>query len=314
VRFAGKLAARAGQTVAVEFRIYTAREGSESIWTETQQIPVSADGSYSVLLGSASSAGLPLSAFAGGAARWIGISVEGAPEPERVRLSRVPYAMKSADAESLVGHAASDFVTQEQLAALASTPLQTAQPADVQTLASGAITGSGTAGNVAVFTGANTIGNSNIVQVGNDVGINVTTPAALLDVGGMAAVRGTLDLPPLGTATTTAGFNTSIGVNGVAKGVGTDGVSGFATGTGGYAVYAHSSGKGDSTRVLPAGVYALADIGAGVVSACASLDSPQTRRTGTRCSVPRAYGHSNSCKPSSELIMRPERNLQCYAE
>ena len=114
VRYAGKLTARTGEIVEAGFRIYAAAEGGDPLWTETQRVTVGEDGSYSVLLGGASPAGLPQTVFAGGAARWLGVSVERSAEQERVLLSSVPYAMKSADAESLAGHAASDFVTQNR--------------------------------------------------------------------------------------------------------------------------------------------------------------------------------------------------------
>jgi len=101
------------------FRIYATEEGGEPLWTETQQVSVAADGAYSVLLGGATLAGLPQTVFAGGAARWLGVSVERGDEQERVLLSSVPYAMKSADSEIAGGHQAADFVTQAQLAGLA---------------------------------------------------------------------------------------------------------------------------------------------------------------------------------------------------
>jgi hypothetical protein len=213
VRFAGKLATRAGDTVEAVFRIYAAEEGGEPLWTETQRVAVADDGSYTVLLGSASPTGLPQAVFSGGVARWLGVSVERAAEVERVQLSSVPYAMKSADAESLAGHAAADFVTQAQLAQLAALApqaalagQQTAVPApDAQPNGSGTVTGSGTAGTVPLWTGALTQGNSEIVQVGTDIGINEATPATTLDVGGAATVRGTLALPPRYTATKTGG-------------------------------------------------------------------------------------------------------------
>ena len=212
VRHTGKLAVRAGETVEAEFRIYAAQEGGEPLWAETQQVQVQLDGSYSVLLGAASPAGLPQTVFAGGAARWLGVSVDRSPEQERVLLSSVPYAMKSADAESLAGHAASDFVTQEQLAALAASSAPAAQAVQSATASpeahpdgSGPITGVGTTNTLALFTGANAIGNANIVQSGTDIGINVATPAATLDVGGTATVRGALSLPSVTTATTGGG-------------------------------------------------------------------------------------------------------------
>jgi hypothetical protein len=196
VRYAGKLSVRAGQTVQAEFRIYSAQEGGEPLWTETQQFPIAADGSYSVLLGNATAAGLPQSVFAGGAARWLGVSVERAPESERVLLSSVPYAMKSADAESLSGHAASDFVTQEQLAALApqgSLPAATestdqSTPTVFHGLTSGPLTGSGTANTIPLWTGTLTQGNSVMTQN-----------------SGTVDVQGPLAMPPVSQATTANG-------------------------------------------------------------------------------------------------------------
>src|SRR5208283_3210684 len=107
-------------------------------------------------------------------------------------LSSVPYAMKSADAESLAGHAASDFVTQNQFAQLAQSA-QAGSPAPAITPFD--VTGSGTGGTVPLWIGANTLGSSEITQVGSDIGINEPTPGATLDVNGTAQFRGTLTLP-----------------------------------------------------------------------------------------------------------------------
>jgi hypothetical protein len=217
VRYAGKLANRAGDTVEAAFSIYAAAEGGDPIWTETQRVTVSEGGSYSVLLGGASSSGLPQTLFAGGAARWLGVSVERGPEQERVLLSSVPYAMKSADAESLAGHAASDFVTQKQLAQLAELAQSSAQSGQqgvaapqVQPNTSGTVTGSGTTGTIPLWTGALTEGNSEITQVGSDVGINMAKPGATLDVGGSENVEGVLTLPAQATATTSAGYRSQL--------------------------------------------------------------------------------------------------------
>lgn len=157
VRYAGKLATRAGDTVEAVFRIYATERGGDPLWTETQRVTVAEDGAYTVLLGGASAAGLPQTIFAGGAARWLGVSVEQGAEQDRVLLSSVPYAMKSADAESLASHAASDFVTQEQLAQLAQSSAQAGQPGGatsaITPLTSGTVTGSGTSGTVPLWTG-----------------------------------------------------------------------------------------------------------------------------------------------------------------
>jgi len=180
VRFSGKFASRSGDTVEAVFRIYAVAEGGDPLWTEMQRVTVAEDGAYSVLLGSANANGLPQTVFAGGAARWMGVSVERGPEQERVLLSSVPYAMKSADAESLAGHAASDFVTQEQLAQFSGLSGHSAQtgvvPPVITPLSAGTITGSGTAGTIPLWTGTLTQGNSEIVQVGSDIGINEAIP------------------------------------------------------------------------------------------------------------------------------------------
>jgi len=214
VRFAGKLATRGGDTVEAMFSIYAAAAGGEPLWSETQRVTISEDGSYTVLLGSANSNGLPQAVFAGGAARWLGVRIERSPEQERVLLSSVPYAMKSADAESLAGHAASDFVTQNQFAQFTQSAQATLQAgstaATITPLTSGTLTGSGTAGTVPLWTGALTQGNSVITQVGSDVGINEVAPGATLDVGGTANFRGTATLPAESTATTSAGYRSQL--------------------------------------------------------------------------------------------------------
>jgi hypothetical protein len=130
--------------------------------------------------------------------------VEGSPEQARVLLSSVPYAMKWADAELQAGHAASDFVTQEQFALSGAQSGQTRVQA-VEPNTSGTVTGSGTAGTLPLWTGANAQGGSTIVQVGTDIGINELAPEATLDVGGAENVRVALTLPALATATATAG-------------------------------------------------------------------------------------------------------------
>ena len=192
VRFTGNLATRSGDNVEAVFNIYAAAEGGDPLWTETQKVSVDQDGSYTVLLGSASQAGLPQTIFQGGAARWLGVSVERAPELPRVLLSSVPYAMKSADAQALAGHPAGDFVTQgqlsEQFSQFAEQHPQSPAP-EYQPLTGGTITGSGTVGTIPEFTGANTIGNSVLTESGTSIGINEPTPVATLDVKGTGQFR-----------------------------------------------------------------------------------------------------------------------------
>jgi len=184
VRYAGKIASRPGDTVEAVFRIYAAPEGGDPIWTETQQVTIAEDGSYSVLLGGASSTGLPQTVFAGGAARWLGVSIDRAPEQERALLSSVPYAMKSADAETLGGLSAQNFVTHAQLAAAAKDLAAQASPQITPFVTP---TGSGIPNDIPLWTSPSILGNSVMVQSGGNIEIgSASTPAALQVAGNIS--------------------------------------------------------------------------------------------------------------------------------
>jgi hypothetical protein len=198
--FSGSTPSRAGERVEIEFRIYSAEQGGEPLWSETQQVAVGRDGKYTVLLGSAGDAGLPQGLFASGQARWLGVSCGGGAEQPRSVLSSVPYAMKAADAESLAGHSAADFVTQAQWAARARAAATRAQAAPADSTAN--LSGTGTANAIPLWTGNATLGNSIIYQPDpSSVEIGSASQAATLDVNGAATVRGTLSLAAIANAT-----------------------------------------------------------------------------------------------------------------
>jgi hypothetical protein len=67
--------------------------------------------------------------------------------------------------------------------------------------------------------------------------------------------------------------NAPIGVKGLVTGKDGNGVVADATGSGGYGLYAHASGASDTMRGSPAGVYALANNGYGVIGVSASASS-----------------------------------------
>ncbi len=201
----GDLTGVAGAPVTMRFALYADQEGGEPVWSEVQRVEVARDGSYTVLLGAGTAGGLPVSAFAGGNARWLSVELgesEGSEQP-RLMLVGVPYAMESADAQTLGGYPASAFVLAAQLKAGAAAAVAQAI-AGAHPLATG-ITGSGTKDHLAKFTSASTIGDSQIFDNGTAVGIGTKSPAALLDVAGAATFQGVLSLPALATATTTAG-------------------------------------------------------------------------------------------------------------
>jgi trimeric autotransporter adhesin len=211
VPFAGELTASAGQRVAVNFAVYAAPSGGSALWSESQNVTVGKDGKYAVLLGAGSSAGMPQGVFATGEARWLGIRV-GDGEEARTELASVPYAMKAADAESLAGRAASEFVTQDQLAAQLNANLSRTAKTVVRpdTTTATSPTGSGTAKYLPVWTAASTLGNSILYQSGTStnpfVGINTTSPNTLLDVNGEMTVRNELMLTSA-AATASAAVN-----------------------------------------------------------------------------------------------------------
>jgi hypothetical protein len=191
VNFSGALTNTKGKVttgvVGLTFSLYKDAEGGAPLWVETQNVQPDKTGHYSVQLGAASSSGLPAELFAAGQARWLGVQQQGEAEQPRVLLLSVPYALKALDAETIGGKPASAF-------ALA--PSSTSS-GSANKLPPGAITGSGTADFVPLFTGATTIADSKIFQsAAGNVGISTTTPAAKLDVSGTGDVRDTLTLFP----------------------------------------------------------------------------------------------------------------------
>jgi hypothetical protein len=206
VSFSGAIKDGTGNPVTgaaeVTFSLYTFQEGGSPLWVETQKLQLDQQGHYTVLLGSTQPDGLPLDLFASGQAQWLGVQPElpGAPEQPRVLLVGMPYALKAADADTLGGLPASAFAMAAAAGSSSSSSAATAsgtqsQASDAPTTSvplSSTVTGSGTANTFAMFTGSSTIGDSLITQS-----------------GGAAVIGETLEVPALGTATSTAAFNSN---------------------------------------------------------------------------------------------------------
>lgn len=252
MRYAGVAQNRAGDSVEALFRIYASQEGGEPLWSESQRMTVGADQKYSVLLGAATDGGLPQTVFASGEARWLGISIEGAPELARVPLASVAYAMKAADAETLAGLPAAEFVTQAQLRAKAAESMAPEMALDKTqgtVHATVAPTGSGTAGTIPLWSASSVLGNSALKQTGT----NVTAAGSISGQSKTiaAAITGT-NTAATGAATGVSGKASSITQNSAAVDGYENAASGevygviggaISTTTGASGVYGYENGK-----------------------------------------------------------------------
>jgi hypothetical protein len=193
--------------VTATFSLYTFQEGGTPLWSETQKVQVDEQNRYVVLLGAASSAGVPVDLFASGKALWLGVQpqLSGAGELPRVLLAPVPYALKASDSDTLGGKPASAFAlagapTVAVMAGGAALPSASTNPASPSThedattakaaavqplTACSAVTSDGTAAanTVAKFTAACNVGKSLISDNGVGVAVGGTaTPGALFGV------------------------------------------------------------------------------------------------------------------------------------
>ena len=204
VKYSGALKDAAGQprsgTVGITFSIYAEQEGGATLWLETQNAELDEQGRYTVLLGAQTKDGLPLELFTAGEARWLGVQVNlpGEVEQPRVLLVSVPYALKAADAETLGGKPATDYLLRAPLAtgALTGTGLwQSAQqaPGGIDLLTVDCTTNC-TTNFLSKFSSASNITSSILFDTGAEIGINTTAPSnvnrEIVSVNGNLALFG----------------------------------------------------------------------------------------------------------------------------
>ncbi|MGO9084627.1 MAG: hypothetical protein ACLP6G_21920 [Terriglobales bacterium] len=197
--------------VRMTFTLYPAQREGEPLWSETLDVQVDGTGHYSIQLGVTKSGGVPALLFATGEARWLGVRIAGLEEQPRVLLVSVPYALKAGDAATLGGLPASAFL----LAVPGNGSAAAMSAADATTASSNAssdvTTKGGTVNKIPLFTTATNIQTSALTQTGSGttakIGINMATPATVLDVNGGATIRGSFFLAGTGTATATGGKN-----------------------------------------------------------------------------------------------------------
>jgi len=119
IRFSGVLKSPDARPLtsaqSLTFTLHKSQEGGAALWIETQNVHPDETGKYTVLLGATKPDGIPTELFTSGEAQWLSVRVDGEPEQPRVLLVSVPYALKAAEADTLAGHAATDFVTTDKL-------------------------------------------------------------------------------------------------------------------------------------------------------------------------------------------------------
>ena len=262
VKFSGALTGGDGKpmtgVVGVTFSLYAEEQGGAPIWMETQNVQADQSGRYTAILGSTLNEGIPEEAFAGGQGRWLAVQAQGESESPRTLLVSVPYALKAADAETLGGLPPSAYaLAASPGAGVASAVSGTAPvaPRGAKDLPNTtAIGGSGTAGRVPLWTGASTLGSSELSQNGSgNLGVGafasntklyVTTSESFGVTGVTSATGGT---GASGTATATSGLSFGVvGTNTSTTGIGVEGNANAASGTtaGVYGISASSSGVG----------------------------------------------------------------------
>jgi len=98
------------KVVAITFSLYSEETGGAPLFSEVQNVQVDGAGHYTVQLGASKPDGLPMDIFASVQAHWLGVQPQGREEQPRVLLVSVPYALKSADAETFGGLPPSAYV------------------------------------------------------------------------------------------------------------------------------------------------------------------------------------------------------------
>lgn len=201
INYNGVLKDSAGKALTsitgVTFLIYTDEQGGSPLWLETQNVTPDRSGHYVVQLGSTSASGLPADLFQSGEARWLAVQIAGQAEQPRIMLLSVPYAMKAGDAQTIGGLPPSAFVLAPANAGGNSSESSGANASSgstgsgVSNTVKDVTTTGGTVSTIPLFATAADIQNSLLTQTGKTA-INVT---------------GALDLPALGTATSSAGFD-----------------------------------------------------------------------------------------------------------
>lgn len=161
----------------ITLAIYAEPEGGLPLWEETQTVAVDERGRYALVLGATHADGVPPDLFVSGA-QWLGTRFERAGETEgpRARITSVPYAMRAADADTLGGRPASEYLlagTRQVCAEGTSHPSAVASPSTIVP---------GAANLLAKYVSGTDVGPSSVYESGSLVGIGTDSPTDMLYV------------------------------------------------------------------------------------------------------------------------------------
>jgi len=192
VRLDGQLLDGLGQprtgVVVMRVSLYATQDENAPLWFEDHTITLDPAGHYTVFAGATSQEGLPREFFAANTAQWIGLAVVGEPELPRTRLLSVPYAMTAANADSLGGTPAAEYVMSENLAERVKKVLNGTDGVDGAN--GGTVDGPmvSTVGYLAKFSDtSNTTVDSALFESSSRIGLGTTSPTSLLHMNSAAS-------------------------------------------------------------------------------------------------------------------------------
>ena len=165
----------------VTLSIYADSEGGAPLWQETQTIALDGQGRYALLLGATQADGVPAALFGTGEAKWLGTVFERAGEVEgpRVRITSVPYAIRSADADTLGGRPASAYLLAPGAGGTTDAPAAANEAGGV----TADVVLPGTPNFLAKYVNGADVGNSGVFEAADGaVGMGTTTPLDRLHV------------------------------------------------------------------------------------------------------------------------------------
>ena len=242
--------------ITLVFALYAGQRGGEPVWQETQNVQLDSAGRYTVLLGSATSEGLPLDLFTSAKAQWLGIRQQGRPEQPRIMLLSVPMPSRPLTSR----HSAANR-RPLMLSISETSPRGSSGPNSGDSGSLNPISGSGTTNYVPLWTSSSTLSSSFIYQsMAGTVGIQETNPQAKLQLGNASPGLKGATTQATGTGilgTADVGIFTGFGVSGLSFSSTGRGVSGTATSTTGNnfgVVGKTASNGGDGAVSAVAGV------------------------------------------------------------